>query len=74
MELAREAGAAGARLTGAGFGGSIVALVRAERAAEVMAALRERFYAPRGVAGDVGQHLFVAESAAGAGVLDSEAV
>ncbi len=74
VELAREAGAAGARLTGAGFGGSIVALVRAERAAEVMAALRERFYAPRGVAGDVGQHLFVAESAAGAGVLDSEAV
>src|SRR5436190_6635255 len=74
VELAREAGAVGARLTGAGFGGSIVALVRAERAAEVMAALRERFYAPRGVAGDVGQHLFVAESAAGAGVLDSEAV
>src|SRR5439155_687509 len=39
VELAREAGAAGARLTGAGFGGSIVALCRAERAPGVMAAL-----------------------------------
>src|SRR5881397_1256247 len=58
VELAREAGAAGARLTGAGFGGSIVALCRAERAPEVMAALRERFYAPRGAAGGVGPHIF----------------
>src|SRR5213596_2688889 len=74
VELAREAGAAGARLTGAGFGGSIVGLCRGERAPEVVAALRERFYAPRGAADGVGQHLFVAESAAGAGVLDSEAV
>src|SRR5207253_5094282 len=48
VDLAREAGAAGARLTGAGFGGSIVALCRAARASEVRDALRERFYAPRG--------------------------
>jgi len=53
-------------------GALVVAVTRAH--AIDMAALRERFYAPRGVAGDVGQHLFVAESAAGAGVLDSEAV
>jgi len=69
VELAREAGAAGARLTGAGFGGSIVALCRASSAPEVVAALRERFYGPRGAAGDVAQHLFTAEPSAGAEVL-----
>ena len=69
VELAREAGAAGARLTGAGFGGSIVALCRAERAPGVMAALGERFYAPRGAAGDVGRHVFTADPSAGAEVL-----
>jgi galactokinase len=72
VELAREAGAAGARLTGAGFGGSIVALCHAERAPEVMAALRERFYAPRGAtdgAGDIGRYMFTADPSAGAEVL-----
>jgi len=69
VELAREAGAAGARLTGAGFGGSIVALCRVERAPEVVAALRERFYAPRGASDDVGRHMFPAEPSAGAEVL-----
>ncbi|HVH66901.1 MAG TPA: galactokinase [Gemmatimonadales bacterium] len=72
VELAREAGAAGARLTGAGFGGCVVVLARAERAPDVLAALRERFYAPRGAASDIGQHLFTAEPAAGASVLDLE--
>src|SRR5438093_9174306 len=70
--LAREAGAAGARLTGAGFGGSIVALCRVERAPEVVAALRERFYAPRGAADGVGPHIFTAEPSAGAEVLTPE--
>jgi len=69
VELAREAGAAGARLTGAGFGGSIVALCRVERAPEVVAALRERFYAPRGAAEDVGRHVFMADPSAGAEVV-----
>lgn len=68
VELAREAGAAGARLTGAGFGGSIVALCAVERAPEVMAVLAERFYAQRGAAGDVAQHMFSAEPSAGADV------
>jgi len=71
VELAREAGAAGARLTGAGFGGSIVALCRIERAADIVAALRERFYAPRGVADDVGRHVFLADPSAGAEVLSA---
>src|SRR5205809_748587 len=61
--------AAGTRLTGAGFGGSIVALCRVERAPEVMTALRERFYAPRGAAAGVGRHVFTAEPSAGAEVL-----
>ena len=69
VELAREAGAVGARLTGAGFGGSIVALCRADRAPAVLAALQERFYAPRGAADDVGRHMFTAEPSAGAEVL-----
>lgn len=41
------AGAAGARLTGAGLGGSVIALARAENAAAVVDALRERFYDAR---------------------------
>ena len=69
VELARGAGAVGARLTGAGFGGSIVALCRAGRAPEVMAALLERFYAPRGAADDVGRYVFIAEPSAGAEVM-----
>src|SRR5213595_2387024 len=72
VELAREAGAAGARLTGAGFGGSIVALCRVERAPDVVAALRERYYAPRGAASDVARHMFTAEPSAGAEVLIPE--
>ncbi len=69
VELAREAGAVGARLTGAGFGGSIVALCLAERAPQVMTALRERFYAPRGAAADVERYVFAAEPSAGAEVV-----
>jgi galactokinase len=68
VELAREAGAAGARLTGAGFGGSIVALCAARRAPQVLAALGQRFYLPRGVTGEMGQYLFTAEPSAGAEV------
>ena len=64
--VALDAGAAGARLTGAGFGGCAIALCRESRAEGVMAALRERFYAPRGGAG--GGALFVAAASDGATV------
>ena len=67
VEVAREGGAAGARLTGAGFGGCIVALAPAGAADAVLADLRERFYGPRGVR-DPGESLFVAEPSAGANV------
>ncbi len=69
VELARDAGAAGARLTGAGFGGSIVALCKVDGAPQVIAALEERFYGPRGAAGEVAQHVFIAEPSSGADVL-----
>jgi len=69
VELAREAGAVGARLTGAGFGGSIVALCLVEQAPQVMTVLRERFYAPRGAAADVGRYVFAAEPSGGAEVM-----
>lgn len=48
-EVAEQAGAVGARLTGAGLGGCIVALVDSARAGEVLSFLNEKFYAPRGV-------------------------
>ena len=47
VEIALEAGAAGARLTGAGFGGCIVALCDGGGITRVMEALAMRFYAPR---------------------------
>jgi galactokinase len=43
VEAAIEAGAAGARMTGGGFGGSVVALVPADLAAQVRAAVTRRF-------------------------------
>lgn len=67
VQLATAAGAAGGRLTGAGFGGCAIAVVAARREAEVHAALRERFYAPRGVA-DTAAHLFTVSPSAGAEV------
>ena len=69
--VALDAGAAGARLTGAGFGGCAIALCRASQAERVMAALRERFYAPRGGAGGA---LFVAAASDGATVMSNGGV
>ncbi len=68
VDLASEAGAAGARLTGAGMGGCIVALCTASRSANLVTALRTRFYAPRNTTDGLGDHLFVAEPSAGARV------
>ncbi|MDT8436202.1 MAG: galactokinase family protein [Gemmatimonadota bacterium] len=68
VEIAREAGAAGARLTGAGMGGSAVALCSAARAADVRAALAERFYAGRVSGRAVEDVLFEAVPGAGARV------
>jgi galactokinase len=71
VELALGAGASGARLTGAGFGGCAVILAEAVTVEPVMRALRERFYAPRGVGGDLTDALFVAEPSGGAAVTEA---
>jgi hypothetical protein len=43
VEVARTYGALGARMTGGGFGGSAIALVPTERAAEVTSAVTQAF-------------------------------
>ncbi len=68
VELARQGGAVGARLTGAGFGGCMVALADADAVEAVLSELRTRFYEPRAVR-DTADVLFVAEAAAGAAVM-----
>jgi N-acetylgalactosamine kinase len=47
VRMARDAGALGARLMGAGFGGAVLVLVARERVAPVIAELDRRFYQPR---------------------------
>jgi galactokinase len=67
-EIARAAGAAGARLTGAGFGGCIVALVDESQLPAVCTALRDDFYKTRSFPGSIDDHLFVATASGGAAV------
>jgi galactokinase len=72
--LAREAGAVGARLTGAGMGGCIVALCNDTETDPVIEHLAERYYAPRGPGGNLEDVLFAAVPSAGASVGSWEAV
>jgi galactokinase len=44
VEISRQAGALGARLTGAGFGGCIVALVQNSRVEDFTAAIRQKYF------------------------------
>ena len=68
VEIALEAGAAGARLTGAGFGGCVVALCEGHAVRAVMEALAMRFYAPR-LGGPPGRGvMFAAKPSGGARV------
>ena len=57
VQAARDAGALGARLTGAGLGGSAVILAPPGRTAAIRAHLTERYYRPRGIAAPRGAHL-----------------
>jgi galactokinase len=71
VALSRGAGALGARLTGAGMGGCIVALCRPERVRSVLEALRDGYFVEQ--PGDnpppnLDQRLFVAIPSAGASV------
>ena len=66
--IALKAGAAGARLTGAGFGGCAVALCDERAVRPVMEALAARFYAPRLGGPPGGEVLFAANPSGGARV------
>ncbi|MGD8321986.1 MAG: galactokinase [Gemmatimonadota bacterium] len=66
VALAKEGGAAGARLTGAGFGGCIVALTAPSTLDGVLEALVSGYYEARGLTEDLDDRLFVAVPSAGA--------
>ena len=68
VRLAMDAGAVGARLTGAGMGGCIVAVEAADAAERIVDGLRARFFQPRAPADPLGDHLFLADPAGGARV------
>jgi galactokinase len=68
VEIATDAGAEGARLTGAGFGGCAIALCTAQTVDGVLEALKERFYSTRDLAVDLSDALFVAHPGRGAHV------
>ncbi len=74
--LAKEAGALGARLTGAGFGGCTVNLVPSGKEISFMRFMREAYYAPRaGLMAERGirpeNALFACKAAGAAAVRDS---
>ena len=66
---ARRGGALGARLTGAGFGGSAVILSTPEARPALRAHLETRFYAPRGLTEPDGRLLLDADPAGPAALL-----
>ncbi len=70
VELARGAGAEGARLTGAGFGGCAVALTDPDHLYGVLAALADGYYRKRDLSTPLEQVLFVAEASEGASVME----
>jgi len=68
VSIARESGALGARLSGAGFGGCSVALCLQREAPRVVEALVRRYYAARPAL--AGEAVFIAEASDGARVIE----
>jgi len=68
VAIAREGGGAGARLTGAGFGGCIVTLADRGTVDTVLEALLEQYFEPRGMDDRLASCLFVAVPSEGASV------
>jgi galactokinase len=58
----------GARLTGAGFGGCVVALAERRRTRDVLGALRAEYYERRGRKNQMDERLFIAVPSRGASV------
>lgn len=69
-EIAVDAGALGARLTGAGFGGCVIALSKTDTVGSVLSALQGRYYSGREVSGRPRDVLFVARPGGGAAVTE----
>lgn len=69
VEKALSLGALGARMTGAGFGGCIVALCKTEDVAQFMERLESEFYAPHPETPRYPEHLLIAKPVEGAQVL-----
>lgn len=75
VAAAKKGGAIGARLTGAGWGGCTVSLVRAADAAAFVEGLKKSFYEPRRAAGVIGadvdfdECVFATRPSAGGAVL-----
>jgi len=65
VAVAREGGAAGARLTGAGFGGCVVALADRWTVGATLETLVAEYYERRGIADRIDDRLFVAVPSAG---------
>ncbi|HYB91505.1 MAG TPA: galactokinase [Candidatus Binataceae bacterium] len=70
VECARRGGALGARLTGAGFGGSIVALCRAGDAPGVIEALDREYYAALASGAPIESARAIVHAGAGASVIE----
>jgi galactokinase len=68
VEAFLAAGAAGARVTGAGFGGCVVALCREEEKGRILAAVESTFYAARPKRVEFAEYLLEAEPSEGARV------
>ena len=67
--VSRESGAVGARLTGAGFGGSVIILTEQEKVEAVLEGLSQGYYGPRGIRTDTDQSYFVARASSGASII-----
>ncbi len=68
VEAAMDAGAEGARLTGAGFGGCIVALCSSDQVPAFMSFIAENYYQQRGRTESLADDVLVAEPSPGASV------